>query len=61
MYKETTYTEEKLINIKKLASKYNFKDISEQLDSKENYFSKLCKNHPECSKTVDRGVKLRGA
>lgn len=29
MYKETTYTEEKLINIKKLASKYNFKDISE--------------------------------
>ena len=61
MYKETIYTEEELANIEKLASKYNFKDMSEQLGLKENHFLKLRKNHPEFSKAVDRGVQLRGA
>ena len=61
MNKEKTYTEEELANIEKLASKYNFKDMSDQLGLSENHFLKLRKNHPQFNKAVDRGIQLRGA
>ena len=61
MYRVTIYTVDKLANIKQLASKYNFKDISDRLGLEENYFLNPCKNHSEFSKAIDREAKLRGA
>ena len=61
MYRVTIYTVDKLANIKQLASKYNFKDISDRLGLEENYFLNPYKNHSEFSKAIDREAKLRGA